>query len=311
MDCRESREWLLQADDPRPERCHVAGVKDHLASCPNCRSLSAELIGLQDAWRDIPLPASADAARIAFLEQLPAQALQLRRPPRRRLARPRWLAAALILFGIGLGTWFLVPPPEAHAAPAVIERLVDWNLDLAHAATTDERARVYACREGALKRDVDRVPLPEPDRALANLLLENGTWLATHDDPIATADRFSTVADRLVERMQTASARKELRLANRYAKLQALVAERGVAGNLEKAEASGALNFDQRRHLEKIILRDESRLKALVELLERNPNLSRKEIRRAIDPKPKKPNNRPATGKKQQAPQLSGESTQP
>ena len=61
-----------------------------------------------------------------------------------------------------------------------------------------------------------------------------------------------------------------------------MVAEHGVGQSLAKAEASGALNFEQRRHLEKIILNDEQRMQALAELLERNPNLSRKDIRRSM-----------------------------
>jgi hypothetical protein len=322
MDCRESRDWLFQADDPRPESCHVPGIREHLAGCAECQTLSAELVGLEEAWRDIPLPASADAARLAFLEKLPARprTLPLARPQlRRRPERPRWLAAAVILFGIGLGTWVLVPTPEAHAAPALIERLVDWNLDLARAGSVGERNELFAAREHALKRDVEQVPLPGPDRALAHLLLDNGTWLATHDDPIATAERFSAVANLLVERMERASARREHRLANQYARLQSVVAEHGVAHSLAKAEASGALNFEQRRHLEKIILNDEKRMRALAELLERNPNLSRKDIRRAIDPKPgdlkpkepKKSTKRPTAAKKQKPPPTSGETSQP
>jgi hypothetical protein len=314
MDCRKSRDWLFQADDPRPDSCHVAGIREHLAACPECQNLSAELVGLEDAWRDIPLPASTNAARVAFLEKLPdrSRTLPLVRPPlRRRPERPRWLAAAVILFGIGLGTWLLIPTPEAHAAPALIERLVDWNLDLARAGSAGERKELFAAREDALKRDVEQVPLPGPDRALAHLLLDNGAWLATHDDPIAAAERFSAVADLLVERMDRASARREHRLASRYARLQSVVAEHGVAHSLAKAEASGALNFEQRRHLEKIILNDEKRMQALADLLERHPNLSRKDIRRAIDPKPKKQNKRPGTAKKQQPPQTSGETSQP
>jgi hypothetical protein len=310
MDCCGARDWLFNADDPRPERCREPAVAEHLAGCPACRSLSAELSGLADAWRAMPLPDSADRARSAFLGRLPARTLPLGRPAR-RAARPRVAAAAVILLGIGLGAWLLLPGPEAHAGPAVIERLVDWNLELARAATPGERGEVYAAREGTLKRDVSRARMDDADRALADQLLENGDWLATHDDPIATADRFSAVADRLVARLEAASARKELKAAARYAKLQGLVAERGVADSLERAKASGALNFEQRRRLENLILRDESRMKTLVELLQRNPNLSRKEIRKAIDPRPKGPKKRPDAGTAGKAPPPAVEDLQP
>jgi hypothetical protein len=309
MDCRQVQDWLLDADDPRPERCAVPAVAEHLATCAACQACAADLIRLQEAWRGIPLPASADAARQAFLEQLPRPTLPFVRP-KRRLRVLRQLVAAVLLLGLGLGAWALLAPREAHAAPAVIEELVDWNIELARAASPDERSHVYAAREGDLKQNVSRAPLPEADRALANLLLDNGTWLATHDDPIAAAERFSAVADKLAERLQAANARKEHKLAVSYAKLQGLVAEHGVADNLTRAEASGALNFEQRHRLENLILRDESRMKALVDLLEHNPNISRKEIRKVIDPKPKKPKKSPEPAKKPQ-PQPDGGPSQP
>jgi hypothetical protein len=309
MDCRQVQDWLFDADDPRPERCDVPEVAKHLATCAACQARAVELVRLQESWRSIPLPASADEARLAFLEQLPPPTLPLVRP-KRRLRALRQLVAAALLVGLGLGTWALLAPREAHAAPAVIEQLVDWNIELARAATPDERSQVYTAREGELKQNVSRAPLPEADRALANLLLDNGTWLATHDDPIAAAERFSAVADKLAERLQAANARKEHKLAVSYAKLQGLVAEHGVADNLSRAEASGALNFEQRRRLENLILRDENRMKALVELLERNPNISRRDIRKVIDPKPKKPKKSPETTKKPQ-PQPDGGPSQP
>src|SRR6476619_4942437 len=106
MDCRKAQDWLLDADDPRPERCHVAEIAEHLAGCPTCQSFSAELVRLQEAWRSLPLPASADRARLEFLEQLPRPTLPLVRPrQRRRLRVPRRLVAAVLLLGLGLGTW--------------------------------------------------------------------------------------------------------------------------------------------------------------------------------------------------------------
>jgi hypothetical protein len=281
MDCPQTRDWLLQADDPRPERCDQPEVAEHLAGCSACQSLAAELLQLQAAWRAIPLPESADAARQAFLDRLPPQTLPMVRPPRRVWKLPRWIAAAAVLLGVGLAVWMLAPTPEANAAPSVVERLVDWNLELAQ-ASPEQRPTIFA-RVSALKAEAVQVSMPDADRELANLLLDNGTWLASNDDPIAAAERFSAVADKLVEHVQTASERKEHHLANRYAKLQNLVAENGVANSLQKAEARGAVNFEHQRRLEKIILRDEKRMKQLVELLESNPNLSRKEIRKALD----------------------------
>ena len=71
MDCRQVQDWLFDADDPRPERCDVPEVAKHLATCAACQARAVELVRLQESWRSIPLPASADEARLAFLEQLP------------------------------------------------------------------------------------------------------------------------------------------------------------------------------------------------------------------------------------------------
>jgi hypothetical protein len=121
------------------------------------------------------------------------------------------------------------------------------------------------------------------------MLLENGSWLAQNDDPVAAAERFSAVADKLVEHLQTASERKDTKLANRYAKLQAQVLQRGISDNLKNAEESGTLNFENKKKLEKLVLRDKDRMNKLLDLLEKNPDISRKELRKALDVPPKHP----------------------
>lgn len=50
-----------------------------------------------------------------------------------------------------------------------------------------------------------------------------------------------------------------------------------------RAESAGILNFAEPARLEKIILRDKDRMKALARLLERAPDSSRRELRRALD----------------------------
>ena len=67
---------------------------------------------LRDAWRAIPLPESADRARVAFLERLPRRTLPLQRPPRRSWSLPRWVAAAVLILGIGIPAWLIGPAPK-------------------------------------------------------------------------------------------------------------------------------------------------------------------------------------------------------
>jgi hypothetical protein len=177
--------------------------------------------------------------------------------------------------------------PRAQAAP-LVERLVDWNLEMTQARTPADRGRLLQA-EPELRAAFEKADLPEEDRELAGQLLENGCWLAAHNDPVAEAERFSVVADQMVRHLERHASRGEAERARRFAGLQQLVAERGVAANLERAEASGALNFEKRGRLEKIILGDDQRMEALAELLRKSPDATRKEIKKALDLTPKHP----------------------
>ncbi|MBL8797920.1 MAG: hypothetical protein JNM56_28740 [Planctomycetia bacterium] len=275
MDCQRAREALLTADDLRSP---AAALRDHLERCAACRLLSQQLARLEQDWRDLPTPASADASRLAFLDRLPGS---LPAPVRRPAALVvRWLVAALLLLAVGSAAW-LLSTPRAVAGPPFIERLVDWNLELAEAGSLAERQRLYASQQAAFQAAA--VSLPAEDRELASLLLENGSRLAAHDDPIAEAERFSAVADKLVEKLHQAALGKDEKAIDRYARLQTQVAQRGVGDRLAKIEEAGVLNFESERRLEKVILRDAKRRKQLIEMLEREPELKRKEIRQELD----------------------------
>lgn len=280
MNCEQTRTWLLEADDPRPERC-PALIGQHLAGCATCRAVATELGQLEQAYRALPAPPEAEPARLAFLKKLPATAT-----PPRRLFLPRWGLAAAVLLSLGAALWFLAPAPEVQAAPTLVERLVDWNVELADTPPA-ERGPVFAAKSATFQKEITTAA--PSDRELAGLLLDNGAWLAKNDDPVATAERFSAVADQLVERMQSASELRDIRLANRYDRLQAQVARRGIADNLKKAVDSGTLDFDNHRRLERVVLRDQDRMKKLVDLLEKNPDISRRELRKALDITPKNP----------------------
>jgi hypothetical protein len=285
MDCTQTRDWLLQAEDPRPERCSSPEAAEHLLGCAACRSFAAELVQLEQNWRAIPLPGAAEALRDNFLKNLPTPAVVAKpQAAGRKLADRlvRWAVAALVVLGVGLAVWTLSPTNRAVASPVLIEKLVDWNLELAQAETPAERAQIYTKQEAAFKKAVEKSKLSAEERELADLLLDNSTFLATNDDPMAEAERLSTVSDKLVEQLQSAAAGKDQAAVDRYAKLQGKVNKRGLNARLAKLQESPALDFEHERQLEKIVLRDSKRMNLLADLLERNPDMSRKEIREAL-----------------------------
>jgi hypothetical protein len=285
MNCDQTRNWLLHSDDPRRPSAEVAG---HLVGCDSCRALASQLTAVEQAWRDQPAPADSEPARLAFLNKVmvptakPLAALQSAKPQAAsRIVR--WVTAALILFAVGTMVWTLSPTPMAHASPALIEELIDWNLNLAQAPDAVERGRIYSEKEANLKLASQNAKLTPEDRELVGMLLDNGSWLASNSDPVDTAERFSTVADKLVERLAVAAKGKDRGAVDRYAKLQGKVNERGVGVQLARAEELGVLNFDKERRIEKLVLRDSKRMNTLVDLLEVNPDLSRKDIRQALN----------------------------
>jgi hypothetical protein len=283
MDCQRAQDWLLQAEDPRLERC-PAEVADHLRRCPACGRLGAQLARLEQVWRQQPLPASAEPARAAFLKRFPA------RPsspvPRRlllpRLTPPRWAVAALVLLTVGLSAWLLCPAPEVHASGDVVEQLIDWNLQLSEAPTPAERTRIYAQQAAAFKEGVQQAQLAEEERDLAEKLLDTGSWLVEHDDPLDEADRFDEVADRLVQRLQSAATRGDGTEVSRLARHYRRVAERGIDANLDKMEET-AVDGERQKQLDRLVQRDDGRAEALEGMLNHAPHAAHKDIRGALE----------------------------
>jgi len=69
MNCIETRDLLLQAES-------LAELQEptiaHVRECAACGQLARDVERLEQEWRELPLPASADVAREAFLTQLAA-----------------------------------------------------------------------------------------------------------------------------------------------------------------------------------------------------------------------------------------------
>jgi hypothetical protein len=278
MNCSEARDWLLRSATPAEL---PADAGDHVHACPACRRLADDMVQIEQQWRDLPLPPSADTSRDAFLARLadpptPAPARS------RRFALPRWAVAAAVLLAVAAGS-FLFVSNEARASAEVIDRLIDWNLDLA-AATPADRAGL-ADRAAAF--DIGRVAAA--DRELAESLLQTGTWLATNDDPLVMAERFNTVADQLLARIQSATDSGERKRSDRLSRQYRRVLERGIDPNVRRVLASPALNFEHQGRIERVLLSDQGRLDKLAALLERAPDASRKEMKRALELSKKQP----------------------
>ena len=79
-----------------------------------------------------------------------------------------------------------------------MERLIDLNVDLLQAESRDERARIYAGKERDLKVMLVKASLPADEREFAKTLLETGSWLTKNNDPMAEAERFDDIADKVV-----------------------------------------------------------------------------------------------------------------
>jgi hypothetical protein len=296
MNCPQAQAWLMEAEDPRPERCGSPEVAAHLHGCAACRELAARLLRLERAWRALPVPPDAEKARATFVERLPrlmgAEAAPRVRRPRRWLP-PRWVAAALILLTVGLSSWLLFPTPASFASTDLVERLVDWNLDLSEARSLKERQRIFDGQVENLRAALRNGDLPPEDQQLAEVFLENGEWLAAHDDPVAEADRFNDVADQLLKRTHAAEERGNAHDLRRFARHLRKVEEKGIDAKLKRLQASGALDAKRQRKLERILRRDAERRQAAAALLERVPEASSQGTERALEPTHKHPKHKP------------------
>ena len=140
MTCQEIQDRILSADDP-----HDLGdeLDAHVFACADCSAFVRRLVAIESAARELPVEGS-EVAKAAVMRRVRAGQL---RPARRLVLRPMWgLVAAVLVVGIGLGI-YLAQPPVASAA--VVDQLVDWNLELANAPGAQEREHLYTSRAGA------------------------------------------------------------------------------------------------------------------------------------------------------------------
>lgn len=198
-----------------------------------------------------------------------------------RATGTRGIAAALLFLAASVALFFVWHAPEAHAMPDVVERLIEWNLDLTQARSREDRNRIYDEQAVRLKATLASAELPAEDRKFAQTLLDNSAWLATNVDPAAEADRFDAIAEKLVTQMDEATTaldeKRIVQLADAYRRLT----EVGVDANLALAAASNPTDPVKKQKLAHSFLRHSARTSQVTEIIERNPEHSRRLIHRA------------------------------
>ena len=149
MECHKIQEWLLGSDLPEGGAVPT-DVAGHAAGCADCRGLAENLRRLAAAARAMPEPAGADAAREALLARLRPRGAALsaaRGTLALRLVRWSAAAAALALLATAVGLWILSPGGTQTAeASTALDELVDWNIEIADAATPADRGRLYSTK---------------------------------------------------------------------------------------------------------------------------------------------------------------------
>ncbi len=284
MDCRTTRDWLLQANDPRCLDDGPGGLAGHVVACERCRRFAHVLARIESDFRQQPVPPESEAARQRFRRRLPPPVPVLPARGQWRFMHSRWaLAAAVVLLAAPI-IWLSLPSPSAEA-PDLVERLIDWNLEVAQAADTHES------QAAGLRQAVKQADLPDDDRHLAEALLETGSRIAAAPDPTDQAHRFNDLADRLMPLIDRARNKKD---ANRLRKLAEYYGrvERRIQANLERAGNTGTPSARSKKILEQVEKAKAQRQARLEQMIEQLPRGTQKEVRRALTAKSKKHNSK-------------------
>jgi len=213
MDCKYVYNWLLQVEALQPKDW-PRDVTKHLKSCAACAHLARGLNKLEEAWRDQPTPPESKKAKARFLtklrEMMPPKAVA---GSSRGWWRPLpWVAAAAVLMvGGNVFVWLALWPRQpvekkieiAHSD--VVDRLIDWNLELTHAKPGD-RKRLFDDSEPALRKDFRKARriLSEEEWEDGEELFKTGAKLAENDNPYEQWELIGGLATKLEKRREDA-----------------------------------------------------------------------------------------------------------
>lgn len=142
MRCEEALELLSAALDGEVTPAQQAKLDQHLAQCPACRAIQAELLGLQSAWEGLDVAAPAEL-KAAVMEHLPPK-----KAPTKGLYWRRWgtMAAAVAL--VALAAWqlprFVLDPPKSGDTSTQVTMALDTpeEAPLSDSVTNDDSPEV-------------------------------------------------------------------------------------------------------------------------------------------------------------------------
>lgn len=277
MNCQQAQEAILLGDNAK-DAVFQAELGRHVAQCEACRSISQRLIELEKIAAQLPTPGSAEG-KSATLRHLRSLAS---RPQRRLILQPVFLTAvaAVLIVGVVLGVYFY--NVNRPSPPTVVDRLIDWNLALADAPTTQESS-VYSARAAILQSEVHDADLSDDDRELASTLLQHGTWLSVNNDPLDRAEKFSDLSDLILLRMHRAAMNNDLKAMQRLSQRYDLVVRAGIGGNLARVSANGAVSPENKKKLERIAKRNAEQERKLELMAERASKALQRELRQALE----------------------------
>jgi hypothetical protein len=308
-DCKQIQETLLTLDTVGLSSVTSlpAQVQTHIRGCADCRGMLTQLQQLEVATQSLPVPAEASAARVRFEQRFVVRTSQSApiaiggsRPDRadrevrttrgsvlatihRKYWRTLAIAASILICAGLLIPWVITGTSgqTANAEP-LVDRLVDWNVQMAQADNPTQRQQIFNKNVSAFSHEVDGKALSPDERALATKLISSGATLGSADDPITQAEQFEDVAGMLLQRISAASAAGDTKLVRRLSRNYALITGKGLTPKLDRARNTRVTTAEHRLRLQKIIGNNAQLQDRLEQILEQSPDAPRKEVLREL-----------------------------
>ena len=213
MNCASIKKWLLDADSLQ-KADWPSDVATHVKTCAGCTSIAKKLRQIERNLRDQPLPPECAKSKQAFLKKH-------RKPKHDTTPAPQpssrqyalWFLlpasgvgmAAAVFIGITILAWMVFSPTPVQASGDIVDRLIDWNIELA-SADLPKRKKLVEERGPEFKNELQKVQklLSEDELELANNLIESGHKFADVEDPVAEVERITELRDKLSDRAEIA-----------------------------------------------------------------------------------------------------------
>jgi len=290
MNCQEAQEAILLSDNPADFTSNPELAK-HVTECAACSEISLQLSRMQTAMATFPMPGSAEG-KAATLKRV--RSFEMR--PRRLILHPMFLSAVAALIVVGVGLGIVIYNFDRPAPPTVVDRLIDWNAELADAPATQQSA-VFSARAAVLQSEVHDASLSDDDRELASALLQHGNWLCVNTDPIDRAEKFSDLSDLILIRMHRAVLNNDEKAMQRLSLRYDQVVRAGIGGNLARMKANAAVSPENTKKLERIAKRNADQERKLQLLNDRASKALQKELKQALETSKKQGKNMRGQGR--------------